>query len=59
MGPASLRRHYALFFFLAGRSAQTGLAIVHWIGCINVVKWLFILFYYIFIQLLTYKNLTS
>ena len=27
------------FWRLAGRSAPTGLAIVHWIGCINAIKW--------------------
>ena len=26
------------FWRLAGRSAPTGLAIVHWIGCINAIK---------------------
>ena len=26
------------FWRLAGRSAPTGLAIVHWIGCINTIK---------------------
>ena len=26
------------FWHLAGRSAPTGLAIVHWIGCINAIK---------------------
>ena len=26
------------FWCLAGRSAPTGLAIVHWIGCINAIK---------------------
>ena len=29
--------------FLVGRSAPTGLAIVHWIGCINTIKAIFIL----------------
>ena len=27
------------FWRLAGRSAPTGLAIVHWIGCINAIKY--------------------
>ena len=27
------------FWRLAGRSAPTGLAIVHWIGSINAIKW--------------------
>ena len=26
------------FWHLAGRSVPTGLAIVHWIGCINAIK---------------------
>ena len=26
------------FWHLAGRSVLTGLAIVHWIGCINAIK---------------------
>ena len=29
---------YVFFWRLAGRSAPTGLAIVHWIGCINAIK---------------------
>ena len=29
------------FWRLAGRSAPTGLAIVHWIGCINAIKVIF------------------
>ena len=27
-----------LFLTIAGRSAPTGLAIVHWVGCINAIK---------------------
>ena len=30
------------FWRLAGRSAPTGLAIVHWIGCINAIKHIFL-----------------
>ena len=32
------------FWRLAGRSAPTGLAIVHWIGCINAIKLCFSIF---------------
>ena len=32
------------FCHLAGRSAPTGLAIVHWIGCINAIKLCFCIF---------------
>ena len=28
-----------LFLAFGGRSAPTGLAIVHWIGCINAIKY--------------------
>ena len=30
------------FCRLAGRSVPTGLAIVHWIGCINAIKFQFV-----------------
>ena len=32
------------FWRLAGRSAPTGLAIVHWIGCINAIKSIYPIF---------------
>ena len=34
------------FWHLAGRSAPTGLAIVHWIGCINAIKYIFVTFFW-------------
>ena len=38
-GPAWPVETQDIFFcHLAGWSAQTGLAIVHWIGCINTIK---------------------
>ena len=38
-GPACPVETQDVFFRrLAGRSAPTGLAIVHWIGCINAIK---------------------
>ena len=33
----------AFSWSLAGQSAPTGLAIVHWIGCINAIKLLFVI----------------
>ena len=39
-GPAGQYAYIQGDFFchMAGRSAPTGLAIVHWIGCINAIK---------------------
>ena len=34
----SVETQDVFFWRLAGRSAPTGLAIVHWIGCINAIK---------------------
>ena len=36
-GPAGIL--YVFFWRLAGSVAPTGKAIVHWIGCINAIKW--------------------
>ena len=39
LGTGQLVETQDVFFWrLAGRSAPTVLAIVHWIGCINVIK---------------------
>ena len=42
--------------FLAGRSTPTGLAIVHWIGCINAIKIIFLMFYVILENPLNQRN---
>ena len=36
--PSWLETQDGFFCGLAGRSAPTGLPVVHWIGCINTIK---------------------